>query len=506
MESAEATGPGIQGHELWRREAGLTQENSLPYNMPPRSASVASGSPAPLPMQSLPQDSIDHGTPQGQLVLARQTKYEPFRYQFADAVAARDYRRQGTRFERLPYRDPDTDETIAQIEHDRNKHVMRIYNAMTSGEAAKDNRGSIAMKRWVMEAHYPPELVEAYAHKVFDCLLSQVKEGFRGWVHNDYVADERKGEDIDKDIDCAGRLDNVIQALEQEKTICEDVMNSACQIRMFVNAPRAYANRKHQNRVGNSKRGRTKDTPDPNPKAPKVPRTGNRRTRARSNTAPDMPPSQNTTPQQQQQQQPPQPTITPLPYYIPASQPSTSYPPPRSTPHHMPTSSATTHSFFAQRAMSSPSAASPHAPQTQLVRTAFMHPQQLSPLMSPPPLSHSHYPTPGTPDEAKPQSPDAAFDDWQDAGTFGTAYGQGPAVIDPMLTQWGYGDLTQREEGGGSQFFDHTGGYVNPCDIERRPSREIDLSSGNDLFNKYWSAQQGVQEFPATHRSSEHKD
>lgn len=36
-------------------------------------------------------------------------------------------------------------------------------------------------------------------------------------------------------------------------------MNSACQIRMFVNAPKAYANRKYQNRVGNSKRGRTKD-------------------------------------------------------------------------------------------------------------------------------------------------------------------------------------------------------------------------------------------------------
>ncbi|KAH6054546.1 hypothetical protein HBI54_018970 [Parastagonospora nodorum] len=27
-------------------------------------------------------------------------------------------------------------------------------------------------------------------------------------------------------------------------------MNSACQIRLFVNAPRAYANHKHQNRAG----------------------------------------------------------------------------------------------------------------------------------------------------------------------------------------------------------------------------------------------------------------
>lgn len=63
----------------------------------------------------------------------------------------------------------------------------------------------------------------------------------------------------DRDMNCEVRLDSIIRALEEEKTICEDVMNSACQIRMFVNAPRSYANRKCQNRVGNSKRGRPKD-------------------------------------------------------------------------------------------------------------------------------------------------------------------------------------------------------------------------------------------------------
>jgi hypothetical protein len=130
---------------------------------------------------------------------------------------------------------------------------------MTRGDKARDNEKSIAMKRWVHGAYYKSHLVEAHCHKVFDCLLEQAKLGYRGWDHNDYVADDRKGEDEDRDVDCAARLDNIIRALEQEKTICEDVMNSACQIRMFVNAPKAYANRKYQNRVGNSKRGRMKD-------------------------------------------------------------------------------------------------------------------------------------------------------------------------------------------------------------------------------------------------------
>ncbi|OSS44065.1 hypothetical protein B5807_11189 [Epicoccum nigrum] len=153
---------------------------------------------------------------------------------------------------------------------------------MVRGDRAEDNPGSIAMKRWVTCAHYQPDVIEAFAHKVFDCLLAQVKEGFRGWHHNDYVDDDRKGEERDYKVDCEGRLDNIIDALEREKTICEDVMNSGSQIRMFVNAPIAYAARKYQNRLGNSKRGRA-NMADPNPRPAKK-RQGARSNRARSTT------------------------------------------------------------------------------------------------------------------------------------------------------------------------------------------------------------------------------
>lgn len=48
-------------------------------------------------------------------------------------------------------------------------------------------------------------------------------------------------EDEDKDINCAGRLDNIVTALAQEKCICENVMCSVWQIHMFVNAPKKKA-------------------------------------------------------------------------------------------------------------------------------------------------------------------------------------------------------------------------------------------------------------------------
>ncbi|KAF2645553.1 hypothetical protein P280DRAFT_389428, partial [Massarina eburnea CBS 473.64] len=203
----------------------------------------------------MPAPYFQDTLPQSQPVTRGPSRYQTFGHCFPDSDSASRHRKNVMRYGRGPYRPPDSDSTIVEIEANRTRHVERIYNAMTCGDKARDNPSSPAMKRWVQHAYYESHLVESIAHKVLDCLLLQVHYGYRGWKHTDYVADDRKGEDEDRDVDCAGRLDNVIRALEEEKTICEDVMQSACQIRMFVNAPKAYANRKHQNRLGNRKRG-----------------------------------------------------------------------------------------------------------------------------------------------------------------------------------------------------------------------------------------------------------
>ncbi|KAJ4301758.1 hypothetical protein N0V90_003852 [Kalmusia sp. IMI 367209] len=245
---------------------------------------------------SLMQKTPYHTSSTPRLAQASASKYEPYRAQFNSPEHARTYRKDATRFNRKPYRPPDTDNTIAEVERDRLHHVERIYNAMIRCDVARDNKGSIAMKRWVHGAYYDSNLVEAYAHKVLDCLLLQAKQGFRGWVHNDYVADDRKGEDEDRDVSCEGRLHSIVCALEEEKTICEDVMNSACQIRMFVNAPKAYANRKYQNRVGNSKRGRTKESDafDTPPKARKLNAKSSARSRRAGSNMPTSTPQART--------------------------------------------------------------------------------------------------------------------------------------------------------------------------------------------------------------------
>lgn len=115
-------------------------------------------------------------------VPASSSRYAPYKAQFSSSESASKHRKEATRFDRRPYRPPDTDRTISEVEKDRLYHVERLYNAMTCGDMARDNKGSIAMKRWVHAAYYDSDLVEAYAHKVLDCLLLQAKEGFRGWV------------------------------------------------------------------------------------------------------------------------------------------------------------------------------------------------------------------------------------------------------------------------------------------------------------------------------------
>ncbi len=156
--------------------------------------------------------------------------YKPYSAKFNSSEQAKQCRRERLRFQRQPYIQDDP--SIAEIEGKRHLHVKRIYDAMVRGDKARDNAGSNATKRWIGTAEYTEELIEAYAHKVFDVLLEQVKYGFRGWMHHDYVDDGRKYVDADRDVDCAGRLDNIISALEKEKTVCEDVMEASKHIRV----------------------------------------------------------------------------------------------------------------------------------------------------------------------------------------------------------------------------------------------------------------------------------
>lgn len=497
---AAASSPWAPNNEI----APAKAHSSHSYFLPQRQS--ASASPTGHQAQS-PQLPLSHDAPSYAPNMQRQTKYEPFQNLFHTAQQARDHRRRETLFGRMPYLQ--VDDTIEDVERNRTLHVEQIFNAMTSGEVARDNNGSIAMKRWVGNAHYPANLVEAYAHKVFDCLLQQAKEGFRGWEHNDYVADERKGDDIDREVDCAGRLANIIQALEQEKTICEDVMNSACQIRMFVNAPRAYANRKHQNRVGNSKRGKGKDAPDINPRPAKAPRVTGRRTRARSSAAPEMPTSRDSTPQYQPATQR---APNPGPYFnspssrnLALSPASASYTAPRMMPLHRPTMSASRPSFTQHTASANSQPTS--SPQTAYSLQSFIPRMACEAPFSSPLAAQVSYSPATTDDDIKPPS---STGNWSAMFHFGEssseAYKQQVAV-DPRISQWEFAEDTSAGAERSANIFDEDhGGYVNLALIEHASPSCITTGSTGNPFVQRWNEQDGVQQMPCNEGQSEQQE
>jgi hypothetical protein len=403
----ELTSPSCRNDQVSRKDLHA-------YSTHHRSTFMEHPSLAPMP-------SIGHISMSPQ---AAGQHYEPFRRRFNNSGDAKEYRHTRMRFNREPWRDPANDPTIEMVERDRDINVERIYNAMICGDHARDNPKSTARKRWIEEPHYQSDLVEAYAHKVFDCLLEQVRKGFRGWQQNDYVNDERKGEDEDKDIDCAGRLDNIVTALAQEKCICENVMSSAWQIRMFVNAPKAYSKRKDQNRVGNSKRPNAKgpSVTEDNPRASKRSRTSAapRAGQARDNSSPasEMPLSRGATPQEVFES-------TGLPYFTtPLSQRVTTMSPPPAflapqAPSMRPSPRSHNTLFVQQHTTASPlsSRVQPQTPKPQpqhVSRVTSTSPTQQPPF-PPPSMPLSRFSASASPDNKQPVNVDTGspFSPWR---------------------------------------------------------------------------------------------
>ncbi|PVI03603.1 hypothetical protein DM02DRAFT_696894, partial [Periconia macrospinosa] len=384
------------------------------------------------------------------------SRYESFKCHFTDSTRASLHRKECMRFGRKPYKEPEKDASIAEIEHNRIHHIERIYNAMTSSEKARDNDQSPAMKRWVHSAYYESELVESVAHKVLDCLLQQ-------------------GEDEDRDVDCAGRLNNVIRALEEEKTICEDVMQSASQIRMFVNAPKAYASRKHQNRLGNRKRGQgiMKEVVDDNPRPGKASRSNARPRRGTSSTTATAPQSTNT------------------PNFL--QQPLSRHATPSA---HGPPQSRTTPSFDTGMKASMTFDPGFNTP-VRAMPQAQQHDQRMHSItsglneqfLSPPVLSVGTRSSPVTPDDAIPIHHDT--DPWllqmptNNPNPFHT-------LIDPLLFDNSFWNTNDAVYGvaHANLFDDHPDAAL----LDSSPSAGHAHIKRD--FQQFWGAQSGVQQFP----------
>jgi hypothetical protein len=101
---AAQSNPGTQNAQVGVEQTAFSRDTSSPYNMTPHS----------MP-ESTPPFPMEHTASPSQPTVVRQTKYEPFRHLFHTSEQARDHRRRATRFDRIPYCDPESDLTLADI-------------------------------------------------------------------------------------------------------------------------------------------------------------------------------------------------------------------------------------------------------------------------------------------------------------------------------------------------------------------------------------------------------
>lgn len=425
----------------------------------------------------------------------RASQYEPFRGMFQDSQSAHDYRATALRFGRMPYRPPDSDPTIGELKNSRQVQVKRIYDAMTRSDAAKDNPGSIAMRRWAHTSFYPAQMVEAYAHKVFDCLLEQAEKGFRGWHHNDYASDDRKGEPEDKNVSCSERLENILQGLEEEKTICEDVITSACQIRMFVNAPRAYARRKEANRHGNSKRGKAlSGKPEPGTRSSRARKLSMRQANRSRQSTPCAPTSAsaNAKPAHQDIRPTGQVPLPEGPYYHLAHAQHLQ-PVPGVESHYNNQSPCLQGYSVSSTSMSPPQQAARNSPFTNGPPQSYGSPS----IMSPSPM----------PNIATIASPGVVNNSQYVEDSFNPSWNQADLISDSSynillqstegfnMDTWGQENATIKSTETAPQ--EHTGSRVDPTLTD---SLDDELNNTESGFREYWTSQHNFHPLPHGHR------
>ena len=298
------------------------------------------------------------------------------------------------------------------------------------------------------------------------------------------MADDRKGEDEDRDVTCEERLESIIRALEEEKTICEDVMNSACQIRMFVNAPKAYANRKYQNRVGNSKRGKPKDSDaaEPPSKARKL--NSKQATRARRSESDVLgEPSAHARLNSRASHLSPLPQsyigfTTPPPYPV--------SPEPRAIPSLAPMYSQP-HAQQRTYAMSLPARASPLAR-----RVSSIPPQQHTPLRSTATLAHDTHSAPPSPDDAPVSH--VSDVDWSSIQRYGNTFYPGDAPLFDESWRWSNRVSEHVFTGADANLF-----TVHPEAASKvlSPGQQLDGAfASTNSFPEYWEHQHGIQPLP----------
>ncbi|KAF3003426.1 hypothetical protein E8E13_001314 [Curvularia kusanoi] len=130
------------------------------------------------------------------------------------------------------------DETIDIVESHREYYISEMIHAVYNMEDVQDNstfRGRTMMDRTHPDHHSPYD-VEATCRYLFIVIIDRCNEGYRGLAsHNRLLAPKPDPQDVEGD--CQQRINNVIRALRDWKSICREVLLEDSKVNQLANAP-----------------------------------------------------------------------------------------------------------------------------------------------------------------------------------------------------------------------------------------------------------------------------
>ncbi|KAI8942309.1 hypothetical protein NX059_000388 [Plenodomus lindquistii] len=137
-----------------------------------------------------------------------------------------------------PHRDPNGDDTIELVASRREQNVADCIQAVYNLSDAQDNPESegFTLFRRGSPNFIPFRDVEAACRVLVDCVIQQCKIGWTGHQNMD-MTNGSKSNKLDRDGSCQSRMENVISALREWKSICKDIVVSDASIRNVANAP-----------------------------------------------------------------------------------------------------------------------------------------------------------------------------------------------------------------------------------------------------------------------------
>lgn len=195
-----------------------------------------------------------------QLVLSTIAQKPPSTYGSVDVTAPYDFNSHGgptqlawtndlagatayrSRVTRLPKQLRASDATIARVKARQENYIYQMVRAMFKIDTTKDNHTFEGIS-WFTHGHENVVSacdVEAACRVLFKAIIDRCEIGCCGLEREDRLS-KRYPAKVDLDGTCEARINNVVLALREWKSVCKDVLTSNSKIEQLANAPASLA-------------------------------------------------------------------------------------------------------------------------------------------------------------------------------------------------------------------------------------------------------------------------